>query len=104
MLGRNWKIISLVVIALVASTATLLPYRRITVLEDRLGCVATWLERAKTMHGAQMKERGNFSEEGMRKLMESVDSAYWCATKEPTSAHAPGAGSFGQHGDMPPHK
>lgn len=104
MSGRNWKIISLIVIALVTSTMAFVEYRRIYILNDRLGCVATWLEKAKSLHTVEMKEPANFTGDTMRKLMESVDGAYDCATKEPSSGHAPGAGSFGQHGAMPPHK
>jgi hypothetical protein len=83
MLRRNWKIISLIIVALVGSTAALAEYRRITVLKDRLGCVATWLEKASSLHMVQMKEPSNFSADSMRKLMDSVDSAYTCATKDP---------------------
>ena len=104
MFGKNWKLILLIVIALAASTAALLEYRRIYILQDRLGCVATWLEQAKTLHTVQMKEPANFTGDTMRKLMDSVDSAYTCATKDPSSGHAPGGGAFGEHGDMPPHK
>jgi hypothetical protein len=52
-----------------------------------------------------MKEPANFTSDSMRQLMDSVDSAYYCATKDPSSGHAPDAArSFGQHGDMLPHK
>lgn len=98
---KNWKIISLVVIALLTSTAALVEYRRIYVLKDRLGCVATWLEEAKTLHKIQMNQPGNFTGDTMRKLMDSVDGAYDCATKDPSSGHPPGAGSFGQYGVLP---
>jgi len=98
------EVISFIVIALVASTVALLEYRRIYILNDRFACVATWLEKAKSLHKVEMKEPVNFTSDTMRKLMDSVDGAYACATKEPSSGHAPGAGSFGQHGAMPPHK
>lgn len=105
MSGKNWKVIFLVVIALVASTVAVAEYRRIYIVNDRLGCVATWLEEAKALHTVQMKEPANFTADTMRKLMDSVDGAYDCATKEPSHSRiAPGGGSFGQHGDMPPHK
>lgn len=105
MLRSSWKGISLIVIALVTSTAALLEYRRIYILNDRLGCVATWLEKAKSLHTVEMKEPANFTGDTMRKLMDSVDGAYDCATKEPSHSRiAPGGGSFGQHGAMPPHK
>ena len=105
MLGRNWKMLSLIVITLAASTAALVEYRRIYILQDRLGCVATWLEQAKTLHTVQMKEPANFTSDTMRKLMDSVDGAYDCATKEPSHSRiAPGGGAFGEHGDMLPHR
>jgi len=104
MFQKNWRSISLIVITLAASTAALIEYRRINVLNDRLGCVATWLEKAKTLHTLQMKEPANFTSDTMRKLMDSVDSAYYCTTKDPSSGHAPGAGAFGEHGDMLPHR
>jgi len=103
--GRNWKIISLAVIAVGTGTVALVEYRRINILSDRLGCVATWLEKAKTLRAVEMKEPANFTGDTMRKLMDSVDGAYGCATKELSQSRiAPGGGSFGQHGDMPPHK
>jgi len=102
---KNWKIVSLIVIALVTSTVALVEYRRIYVLRDRLDCVASWLEKAKTLHTVQMKDPSNFTGDTMQKLMDSVDWAYDCATKEPSHSRiAPGGGSFGQHGDMPAHK
>ena len=105
MLRKNWKIISLIVIASVGSTAGVVEYRRVTVLKDRLGCAATWLEKAKSLHMVQMNNPSNFTADTMRKLMKSVDGAYDCATKEPSHSRiAPGGGSFGQHGAMPPHK
>ena len=104
MVRSNWKIVSLIVIALVTSTLALVEYRRIYVLGDRLECVAGWLDQAKTLHAAQMKDPANITGESMRKLMDSVDGAYECATKEPSHSRiAPGGGSFGQHG-VQPHK
>jgi hypothetical protein len=104
MMRTNWKVISLVAVVLLSSTFALLEYRRINVLNDRLGCAAFWLEKAKGMHMVQMKEPSNFTGDTMRKLMDSVDSAYYCATKDPSSGHPPGSGAFGEHGDMLPHK
>ena len=105
MLEKNWKLTSVVVIALVTSTVALLEYRRIYILNDRLACVATWLEKAKSLHKIEMKEPAKFTGDTMRKLMDSVDGAYDCATKEPSHSRiAPGGGAFGQHGAMPPHK
>lgn len=74
MLRRNWKITSLIIIALVGSTAALAEYRRINVLKDRLGCAATWL-RAKSLHMVQMNDPSMFSEGTMGELMDSVESA-----------------------------
>lgn len=85
MLRRNWKVTLLILIALVASTVALVEYRRINVLKDRLGCAATWLEEAKKLHQVQMNEALNFREATMRKLMDSVDSAYFCATRDPVA-------------------
>jgi hypothetical protein len=104
MMRGNWKIASLIVIALVASTVAFVEYRRINMLKDRLGCAATWLEKAKSLHMAQMNDPAKFSEGTMRELKESVESAYYGATKDPSSGHPPGAGAFGEHGDMLPHK
>lgn len=102
MVRRNWKLVSLIVIALVSSTVALVEYRRIYVLGDRLDCVASLLDQAKTLHAAQMKEPANITGDTMRKLMDSVDGAYDCATKEPSDSRiAPGGGSFGQHGVQP---
>ena len=102
MLRRNWRITALIVIALVASTVAFAEYRRINVLQDRLGCAATWLEEAKKLHKVQMEEPSNVREATMRKLMDSVDSAYFCATRDPVAGHAPDAArSFGQYGVLP---
>jgi len=105
MLQKNWRTIFLIVIALAVSTAAFVEYRRINVLNDRLGCAAFWLEKARGLHMVQMKEPSNFTGDTVRDLMDSVDSAYYCATKDPTSGHAPDASrSFGQHGDILQHK
>src|SRR6266542_4003591 len=57
MFKNNWKIISLIVIALEASTAALVEYRRINILKDRLGGVTTWIVQPRTrlqdMHRAR---------------------------------------------------
>jgi hypothetical protein len=99
---KNWKVISLVVIALLASTAALMEYRRIAVLNDRLGCAAFWLGKAKSLHQTQMASAGNLTDDSMRIYMDSVDGAYVCATKDPIAGHAPDASaSFGQYGVLP---
>ena len=56
MLRRNWQIISLIVFAVITGTVALVEYRRVYILADRLECVANWLDKAKTLHAAQMKE------------------------------------------------
>ena len=105
MARKNWKIITLIVTILVASTAVLVEYRRIYILKDRLSCVTSWLDEAKSLHAVQMKEAANFSGDSMKKLMDSVDQAYACAASEPSySRIAPGGGAFGEHGAMPPHQ
>ena len=102
---KNWKAVLLTVIVVLVCTVAVVEYRRIYILKDRLGCVATWLEQAKSLHTVQMKESANFTDDTMQKLMASVDGAYDCATKEPSHSRiAPGGGSFGQHGDVPAHK
>lgn len=102
MVRTNWKIVSLIAIVLVASTMALLEYRRINILNDRLGCTAFRLEKAKTLHQTQMNEPMNFTRDTMRNLMDSVDWAYDCATQDPSSGHpARVAGSFGQYGILP---
>ncbi|HSE86792.1 MAG TPA: hypothetical protein VLJ79_11255 [Candidatus Binatia bacterium] len=94
--------VSLILIAVVTSTTALLEYRRSYILEDRLDCVGTWLEKANLLHALEMKEPSNFTSDTMRKLTDSVEGAYDCATKEPSlSRIAPGGGSFGQHGVQP---
>ena len=98
---KNWKIISLVAVALVAGAAGLVEFRRVAVLNDRLGCVATWLDQAKSLHRDEMKKPASFTGDEMRKLMKSVDSAYECATQEPFLGHPPGAGAFGEYGVVP---
>jgi hypothetical protein len=102
MLRRNWQVTSLIIIALLASTVALAEYRRINVLKDRLGCAATWLEKAQSLHRVQMNDPSKFSEGTMRQLMDSMDSAYFCATRDPVAGHAPDAArSFGQYGVLP---
>ena len=102
MLRRNWKVTSLIIIALVASTVALAEYRRVNVLKDRLGCAATWLEKAQNLHRVQMNDPSKFSEGTMRQLMDSMDSSYFCATRNPLAGHAPDASrSFGQYGVLP---
>ncbi|HEY3304209.1 MAG TPA: hypothetical protein VGL70_11810 [Candidatus Binatia bacterium] len=101
MLRKNWKVISLIVITTVAGTVAVVEYRRIKILEGRLDCAAGWLEETKPLHGEQMKNPANFTGENMQKLMDSVDRAYRCATKDPSSGGAPGSGSFGQHPVQP---
>ena len=99
---KNWKFLSLVVIALLASTAALVEYRRIAVLNDRLGCAAFWLEKAKSLHQSQMASAENFTGDSMQIYMDSVDGAYVCATKDPIAGHASDASaSFGQYGVLP---
>lgn len=101
MWNKKWKIISLVGVALVAGTAGLVEFRRLAVLNDRLGCVATWLDEAKTLHRDEIKEAANFTGDEMRKLMESVSAAYGCAVQGPMLGPAPGAGAFGEYGVLP---
>ena len=101
MFRRNWKVLLLTVAVVSAFILSLIQYRRAEALQDRLGCVATGLEKAKTLHQVQMKEPGNFTGDTMQKLMDSVDWAYECATKGPFYSIAPGSGSFGQHGVQP---
>ena len=84
MVRRNWKIVSVVVIALVTSMVALVEYRRVYILGARLDCVASWLEQAKTLHTAQMKEPEKFTGDTMQKLMDWSHGACDCATKEPS--------------------
>jgi len=104
MFQKNWRTISLIAIALVASMVAIVEYRRINVLNDRLGCTAFWLEKSKSLHQTQMNDPGNFTGDTMRKLMDAVDWAYTCATKDPSSGHPGGSGAFGEHGDILQHK
>ena len=67
MLRKKWKAIVLSLIVVSVSTVVLWEYRRIYILKDRLGCVATWLEKAKVLHTVQMKERANFTGDTMQK-------------------------------------
>jgi hypothetical protein len=95
MLRKKWKAIVLSLIVVSVSTAALWEYRRIYILNDRLGCVTTQLEKAKTLHQIQMEEPSNFTGDTMQKLMDSVEWAYGCATKEPSHSRiAPGGGFF----------
>jgi hypothetical protein len=49
-----------------------------------------------------MNDPSKFSEGTMRQLMDSMDSAYFCATRNPVAGHAPDAArSFGQYGVLP---
>jgi hypothetical protein len=49
-----------------------------------------------------MNDPAKFSEATMRELMDSMGSAYFCATKDSVSGHAPDAArSFGQYGVLP---
>jgi hypothetical protein len=102
MWSRNWKIHVLIVIALVSSALAIQKYRDIDALSDRLGCTATWLEKAKSMHVSQMKDPGALTAGSMRELMSSIDGAYDCATKGSVAGHGPDAArSFGQYGVLP---
>ena len=102
MMRGNWTITSLIIIPLIVSTVAFVEYRKINMLKDRLGCAATWLEKAKSLHTVQMNDPSQFSEGTMRQLMEFTESAYFCATKDPVSGHAPDAArSFGQYGVLP---
>jgi hypothetical protein len=101
MWSKNWKIHVLIAIALVSSAVAIQKYRAVDVLSDRLGCAATWLEKAKSLHVTQMKDPGAFTGGSMRELMSSIDGAYDCATKEASLGHPPGAGAFGQYGILP---
>ena len=56
MFRRNWNI-NLVLFAVVTGTVALVEYRRFYILGDRLECVANWLDKGKTLHTAQMKDR-----------------------------------------------
>ena len=99
---KNWKVISLVVVALLAGTTALVEYRRIVALDDRLGCAVFYLEKAKSLHQTQMAAPENFTGDIMRNYMDSVDGAYFCATRGPIAGHAPDASaSFGQYGVLP---
>jgi hypothetical protein len=99
---KNWKLLFLVVVCLLASTGALVEYRRIAVLNDRLGCAAFWLEKAKSLHQSQMASAENFTGDTMRIYMDSVEEAYVCATRDPIAGHAPDASaSFGQYGVLP---
>lgn len=98
---KNWKINLLMVVVLVSGTVAFLQYRRTNALTDRLDCAAFWLEKAKSLHGAQITDPGSSTGEMMRELMSSIDGAYDCATKEASLGHPPGAGAFGQYGILP---
>lgn len=105
MIKRNWRKMFLVAVVVLAIIGGFAQYRKANALQDRFSCVASWLEKAKTLHTVQMKEPSNFTGDTMQKLMDSVDEAYDCATKEPSPSRiAPGGGAFGEHGDMPPHR
>jgi hypothetical protein len=52
--------IVLVLVVLSTIVAAVVENRRIAVLEDRLDCVATWLEKAKAGYELQMKEPGKY--------------------------------------------
>ncbi len=102
MIKTNWKKIFLTAVVMLAIIGGLAQYRKANALQDRLGCVANWLENAKALHTVQMEEPSNFTGGTMRKLM---DGAYDCATKEPSPSRiALGGGAFGEHGVMQPHK
>ena len=100
---KNRKAILLLLLAVVFTALfAFREYGKSAAFQDRLECAASWLEKAKTLHNIQMKEPGNFAGDTMQKLMDAVDRAYDCATRE--SSHlriAPGGGSFGQHGVQP---
>jgi len=98
--NRQINLLMLLVVV-VAALFAFSAYSRSATLQDRLDCAADWLEKAKTLHNVQMKEPGNFTADTMQKLMDSVERAYRCATKNPSSGGAPGSGSFGQHPVQP---
>ena len=87
---------------LFAVVVAITQYRKAAAFEDRLGCVATWLEKAKATHELHMKDRTNTTEDSQRKLVDQIEGAYGCATKEPSHSRiAPGGGLFGMHPVQP---
>ena len=99
---KNWKVISPAVIASLASMAALMEYRRIAVLDDRLGCALFYLEKAKSVHQTQMAAPDQFSGDGMPNYLDSVEGAYVCVTRGAIAGNGPDAGrAFGQYGALP---
>jgi HAMP domain-containing protein len=106
MFPKRWTAIIVIVVVLTAVIVTFSQYRKAAAFEDRLGCVATWLEEAKVTHELQMKDRINTTEDSIRKLMDQIERAYGCATRPPSYLHSesrdrPASGLYGMHPVQP---
>lgn len=98
----KWRTALFIVLVLLAVVVAITQYRKAVAFEDRLGCVATWLEKAKATHEHHMKDRTNTTEDSLRKLMDQIEGGYGCATKAPSHSRiAPGGGLFGMHPVQP---
>ena len=95
MIKRNWKKMLLTALVIVVIIVGLAQYRKVNALQNRLDCVADRLEQAKAL--VQIPQPSNLNGDTVQKLMDLVDWAYDCATKEPSHSRiAPGGGSFGR--------
>lgn len=106
MFRKRWTTIIVIVVVFTAVIVAILQYRRAAAFEDRLGCVATWLEKAKVTHELQMKDRINTTEDSLRKLMDQIEGAYRCTTRPTSYLHSesrdrPASGLYGTHPVQP---
>jgi hypothetical protein len=93
----KWQITFITVIVLLSVTVAFAQYRKAAALEDRLGCAATWLEKAKILHDAHVKDPVSVTSDSRRQLMDQIEWAYGCATRKASHSRiAPGGESFGQ--------
>lgn len=95
--SKKWLLTFAVATVLLAAIVTFAQYRKAAALEDRLDCVTTWLEKATALHGLHIKDPVNITGDSRRQLMDQIEGAYSCATREALHSRiAPGGGSFGQ--------
>lgn len=83
--SKKWLLTLGVTTVLLAAAVTFAQYRKAASREDRLDCVATWLEKARALHGLHIKDPVNIAGDSRRRLMDQIDGAYGCVTKEPSS-------------------
>lgn len=105
MLRDRWKNALIATAVTGAVILIFVQYLKAVDFEERSDCAAYFLDKAKAIQEISLKTQSKVTEQSQLDLMEQIKSAYNCVkTAASHSGIAPGGGSFGQHGDMPPHK